>query len=427
MLKTKKTFVATLLACTGALAGYADEQMDRLEMRMRDLEAKLSSSSVSAAPMKGGRVFSKFDVEFYGQVYGSFARNSHGTDRETAPSYVLSRTAAPVAYAASEMGFTFQKTRFGFNVIGPEALSGKLYAKLELDMYGSTDNQGRLTPGIRHCYVAWDNESDWHVKIGQTTDSYVVVSPDIVNFASLARAGTIATRRMQVQVQKGFELNADHKLTARVAAVRGNNDHTTTQRTAVPHLQGALVYTGKWLTEKDTTLAVSGLVGKEKYSTAANGAIYKKPTVWLLMGSLDIPLTDWAKISGVIYRGNNLRDGGYSVMLNRYYVDASSKSIQTTGGWAQIQLTPVDKWTFNLGTGIESTRTEDALAAAGTGTSGLTYSNMSRNLVTYVNASYAFTDDLSASLEYNYMYTKYKGEVNKSTNHRVQAVVKFVF
>jgi len=370
------------------------------------------------ADVQVGQVTSKYDVTLYGYIKVDAIYDSHKTAVGDLAFFVLPKVDGE---KDSETRLTARQSRLGLKINGPEVEGGKVTGLIEMDFYGKADTDNAYHPRMRLGYLDWAFAT-WSLRAGQDWETFIVVVPNTINFATLADQGALGLRRPQIRLTKNVGLGENSKLVLKGAVARtvgqdidggGQDDGVDSD---IPTFQGAVELHSVLLTEKKTIAGLSGHWGKEvvdSYTLNEETVDEKKYDSWSVIGSLCVPLIKQVSLMGSIWTGENLDTyyGGIGQGIN----PSAQKGIKANGGFAQIQIFPMDKVNVNLTYGLDDPKDGDLAA------------NMrSKNETLMANVHYAFSPDLSVGLEYQYLKTKYK-EGDSVEDNRVQAAMTFKF
>ena len=265
----------------------------------------------------------------------------------------------------NQFNMTANETRIGVRLAGPKVGDeGMLKGQIEFDFYGG-GLENKSTPMLRQAFgmIEWPNY-DFSVLAGQTWDIISPLAPNSLNYIVNGFTGNIGYRRPQVRVTQGFEVDEQSKLKLEGGVTRTLGDtpvyvgdkKESGEDAGFPTMQGRVSLTFPLLTEKKTTLGVSGHWGQEEYDIDTAGSFHTFNT-WSGNVDLDMPVAGIFGIKGECYTGKNLDTfvGGIGYGVNTIGADTSLwREIDAKGGWICGTITPTGSpWEFNLGTGTE--------------------------------------------------------------------------
>ena len=383
------------------------------------LTAALLSTISTLADVPVGQVTSKYDITLYGYVKLDAVYDSHRTQVGDLAFFVLPKVDGE---KDAETRLSARQSRLGLKVNGPDVEGGKVTALVEMDFYGKADTENAYHPRMRLGYLDWAF-STWSLRAGQDWETFIVVVPNTINFATLADQGALGLRRPQVRLTKNIPVG-NAKLVTKGAVARtigqdidggGQDDGVDSD---IPTLQGSVELHGKVLTEKNSILGISGHWGREVVDWAVTnssvaGVKDEEYDTWSLNGSVSFPIIKQAALVGSVWTGENLDTyyGGIGQGVN----PATKDGIRAEGGWLQLQVFPMDKINVNFTCGVDDPKDGD-----------LSKNMRSKNETLMSNIHYSFSPDLILGLEYQFIKTAYK-EGDSAEDNRIQASLTFKF
>ncbi len=423
--------VLACVMCTGVLAqgqtteeelkrtnAELRERLDKLDKDLEEINRKIEERPAAVALQVEAQkpaVRSKYPVELYGYIKldaayddsrvstGNFARwvESEATNKDD-----------------DEFNMTANQTRLGLNFFGPETANLKTGGKVELDFYGGgPENKSHLM--LRHAYlkVEWP-QSDLSLLAGQTSDVISPLVPGTLNYTVAWWVGNPGYRRPQLRLTKGFKVGADSRLLLQAAAARTIGDSTafspgdTGEDAGFPTLQGRAALSFPLLTNKKTTLGISGHWGEEEYDTDAmdNHKHYK---TWSANLDVTLPICPHLALKGELFTGENL--DAYLAGIGQGVNTTSRKEIASEGGWAALRCGPFGKWRFTAGGGVDNPDRDD-----------ISTGGRERNVSIFANTIYKINAAAEAGLEVSHWDTKYKGmRDGESLRYQMSFIYKF--
>lgn len=342
--------------------------------------------------LAGAEVKSKYDVDFYGYVkLDAIYQNAYafpGMDFIlSAPpaNWVGFPSAAPAGATirrprGSEQanrdqdvfGMTARQSRFGFLITGPKTENGIVTrARLEMDFYGyaparaagsnhdSIENSGELRLRRATVEIMGDN---WSVLAG---NEWMVISPIFPmltgNYPYGADIGSLGYRTPQIRLT-GFALDKKLKIEVALENKLGDIealgfDIDSGRNFAAPAYEYGITYTDKIM------IALTGHWAQEEIRThrgaqtgAGNTAYYgERVESYSYNVSLKVPIGDSITVAGEYFEGANL-DGWYTGAQENGWVvtrGGDREPLHSTGGWADLELKPMDNVKVNAGWGID--------------------------------------------------------------------------
>lgn len=384
------------------------EQVDETSASIETIE-----QATTAFPSDLKPLVSNFGAEFYGYIKLDMSYD----DSNVFPgNFALWAESESVAVEDDDQfNVTANQTRFGFRLDGPEIYGGETRGNIELDFYGGgAENKSRARMRQAWAEIFWD-ELDLAVLAGQTWDVISPLYPTTLNFLIQDAAGNIGYRRPQLRVTKGFQVTPDSRLELASAITRTIGDDLDLTETGsdsgFPTTQHRLAYSFPLLTERPTTLGVSGHYGEEERDVSPT-QICHHPT-WSIVFDYSIPLLKKLTILGELWHGENLATyyGGVIQGVNLQIPD----SIPASGGWASLAIGPFYDARFNVGASIDNP--EDAFVVSG---------GREKNASIFGNVIYALSESLSIGMELSYWDTQYK-DLDDGDAIRVQSSVIYKF
>ena len=356
-------------------------------------------------------------MEIYGYIKADAAYDSHSTMVGNFNMWVLPES--DVYEDDNHFNLTAKQSRFGINAFGPGFWGGTAFGKIEVDFYGSgAENKAELR--MRHAYVTLDwADTQTSLLAGQTWDVVSPLNAPTINFLPLGHAGNPGIRRPQVRVTKGFDITDESKLKFELAASRtigdiwGADVRDTGEDAAIPTFQGRVSLGFPFIGAKKTVVGVSGLWGKEEYELENPVGDHQDFDTWMVCGDLSLPLTDAITFRGEIWTGENLDTflAGIGQGINQ----TTLSEIAATGGWGALYLGPFDKFTFNVGGGVDDPDDGD-----------LNDGMRDKNYAIFGNFWYAFNPCIQAGFELSYWKTEYKNS-DDGDSVRAQGALMYIF
>jgi len=428
---TRQAMLAVVLvvAAAGVCSAATDEQLaaenEELKARVERLEKELSEikgvlEKREAAPAIKPKaeelaeieervtkleekkpVTSGLDIELYGYIK---ADASYDTSRTNPGNYVVWVDRENQNSNDDEFNMTANETRLGMRIKGPEEEGVQTAGRVEFDFYGSDAAENKAKIQMRHAYMTMDwPEEQFSILAGQTSDIFSPLVPRTLNYTVLWDAGNIGYRRPQIRLTKGmpFGDESNLKLEGGVARTIGRDtgapaNSESGEDAGYPSLQGRASATFPWFGPKATTVGVSGHYGREEYDLNTSGTSNKKFESWSVNLDLTQPVSDDLTIKGEWFTGQNLNTyfGGIGQGVNTTLY----KEIGSTGGWLAASLGPYDKWSFNLGVGMDDVDTGD-----------LNSGDRTMNRCVFGNVLYSVNTNTEVGFELSHWRTEYKG------------------
>ncbi|WP_309382082.1 hypothetical protein [Cerasicoccus frondis] len=297
----------------------------------------------------------------------------------------------------SQLSLTARETRLGLKINGPQWDGWRTGARIETDFYG---NYSSSTPALRmRLAYAEMEKGNWLFRAGQDWDAVTVALPRNVNCGSFAYQGAIWSRRPLLKAQWQDEVGPGNlKITGALAsAVSGDIDGGGTpdgMDSGVPNTELAIAYDIDLAEDWTLTTAVSGMYGQEAFDTLGGGETDYDQYVGMFTGVLN--WKNHAKLLGAVWSGTDLGsfNGGVGQTVNL----AKGTSIDSWGGWVQLQTFPWEDINWNIGAGIDNPRDAD-----------LSPGMRKFNTTATTSIFYKLTPYLTIAGEYSYLTTGYVG------------------
>jgi hypothetical protein len=335
-------------------------------------------------------------AELYGQIKLDAALDTARTD---IGNYAKLVSLEDKSDNDEQFSMTAKQTRLGVRLFGPEVGGAKTTGRAEIDFYGGGD-ENKPNPMMRHAYLQLDWPDKLSLLAGQTSDVVSPLFPSTLNYTVGWWAGNIGYRRPQVRVTKGFELTESCDFEVQGALTRTITTGSTAftadpgEDAGFPTSQGRAALSFPLLTDKPTTLGVSGHWGREEYDQDAAGKS-RDADSWSVNLDLTLPLSERLALSGEAFLGNNLLAylGGIGQGTT-----ATLREITASGGWLALGYGPVERWKFNLGASADDAEESDLATDA----------SLDLNSSIFGNAIFSINDKASVGIELSRWYTEYK-------------------
>jgi len=400
-------------------------RVENLEKQVQELASATEGASKPADQKPAGKpLWSGLDIQLYGYIKGDA---SYDNSRTTSGNYVVWANNEASNSNDDEFNLTANETRLGLAISGPKGDGMQTSGRVEFDFYGSDAPENKAKIQMRHAYlqVEWPDDG-LSLLAGQTSDVFSPLNPSTLNYTVLWDAGNIGYRRPQIRLTKDMLISGEtsvklegaiSRTIGRNVAVAGVNSESG-EDAGFPTVQGRASATFPWLPAGATTVGISGHTGQEEYDVSPTGA-NRDFDSWSV--NLDVlqPLSSWMTFKAELFRGENLDSyfGGIGQGVRAVGSPATShdKEIGSKGGWCALALGPWQKWSFNVGIGIDDVDADDV----NTGDRTL-------NRAVFGNALYALNKSVDVGLELSHWRTDYRGP-GDADNVRVQTCLKYKF
>ncbi|MHC4714429.1 MAG: DcaP family trimeric outer membrane transporter [Planctomycetota bacterium] len=358
---------------------------------------------------------SKYPVELYGYIKFDAAYDDSRMDSGNFARWVISEENNK---NDSEINMTANQSRFGLNFFGPESNGMVTTGKVEVDFYGGgPENKSHLM--MRHAYLnlAWP-EKNLSVLAGQSSDIVSPLLPSVLNYTVHWWVGNPGYRRPQLRVTKGLDVNSDYKLVLQGAVARTIGDNNafgpgdSGEDAEGPTVQGRAALTFPLLTDKKTTVGVSGHYGEEEYDTDAMGG-HKDYETWSVNLDLTMPICPKMTLKGEVWEGRNM--DAYLAGIGQGVNTTLMREIDASGGWGALAIGPYGKWHFNTGVGTDDPDNKD-----------LNNGDRARNTAYFANVIYDINEAVTWGFEVSHWETMYKNaKEGKAMRYQTSITFKF--
>ena len=299
----------------------------------------------------------------------------------------------------SESTIGLRESRIGTDLVVPETENGfTVSGKFEIDFYNGTVASPNVR--IRHAYLDVGTEDGWSLLAGQTFDACWVAGPKMLDGAWAGGTGHPYARRPQVRLSKTHTTADGTRLTARIAAVQNagsdldDNSADDGSTSGWPLMQGALIVEKRLLTDRFSTLALSGSYGRERIDDAPNSVADGVYDEDLVMLTTILPLIRQFELSGALFSGENMDT--YKAGILQGINMTRGLAIAGHGGWVQGTFDPSESWQFHLGCACEDVDDAD-----------LEPRDRSLNSRYYANVFWCLTRHVRFAAEYAHLLTEF--------------------
>jgi len=388
-----------------------EKELAELKQIVTQQDARAKGERQKTEPTTGKiPVTAGLDVELYGRLKLDAAYDTSRIDAGNYAKWVQSEASNK---NDNQFNMTANESRLGMWIYGPKDTELKTSGRVEIDFYGG-GSENKSNPMLRHAYMNLDWPQDkFSITAGQTSDVISPLVPYTLNYSVAWWAGNIGYRRPQIRLTKSYAIdkNVDLKLEGAIARTIGLSSGSFTPGDAgedagIPSFQGRTSVTFPWFGHKPTTLGLSGHWAKEEYDTDASGTSNKFDS-WSLNLDLTQSINEWLTIKGEMFTGENLSAylGGVGQGVRNVGTTSSpvyDKEIRSAGGWVAANLGPWEKWSFNLGAGIDDPKNDDLSSVSG--------SNREYNRMIFGNVIYDVDKNTQIGFELSQWHTEYQGQ-----------------
>ncbi|HUT53975.1 MAG TPA: hypothetical protein VM658_11345 [bacterium] len=400
-----------------------------------------------------GEVKSKYDVDFYGYVkldaiyqmgyafpgldfilnappgnYVGFPNNAaYGSATSTIR---RPRGDEQENRDADAFGMTARQSRFGFLITGPQTDGGiTTRARLEMDFYGydpgrkassnqdPIENSGELR--LRRAYVEIMGDN-WSVLAG---NEWMVISPIFPmltgNYPYGADIGSLGYRTPQIRLT-GYALDKKLKLEVAFDNKLGDPeafgfDVDTGRAFGAPAYEYGITYASEGL-----MIAYTGHWAEEEIQSTRRGNLGhfgERVNSYSNNVSIKVPIGDAIAIGGEYFEGANLdgwitgaQENGW--LMNRH---GDIEPLHCSGGWADIELKPMDNVKINGGWGLDDVSDNQLrLATLKPGYYGMPGDlAITKNQMWFANVGYNVTSSTMITMEWLQVISEYENATAK--------------
>jgi hypothetical protein len=394
------------------------QRVEQVEMELLGLKRDLANQGTTSSRNKVSSknpVWSNLDIQIYGYIK---ADASYDSLRSVPGNYVVYVNPETGEKNDDEFNLTAKQTRLGMNIKGPQSNGVQASGKVEIDFYNTgAENKGAIQ--MRHGYLVLDwPEEQFSILAGQTSDVISPLVPSTLNYTVLWDCGNIGYRRPQIRLTKTMPLGNDSSFKAEAAIARAIGRTTPTnsesgEDSGFPNVQARTSFTFPFGGYKPSTVGFSGHWGQEEYDITGK---HRTLETWSVNADVTHPISKDLTVKGEFYHGVNMNTflGGIGQGVNT--TDTSNPTeIAATGAWVAATLGPWDKWTFNLGAGIDTVKNNDVVAG-----------NRTRNMCAFGNAIYSINKNTQIGFEISQWETNYKGPGDaESLRGQMSIIYKF--
>jgi outer membrane murein-binding lipoprotein Lpp len=319
----------------------------------------------------------------------------------------------------SVLGATFRQSIFGLDVYGPEIAGATTRGDIRADFFGGFPSAPEgITTGIVRLRTAgihfdWQDTS---LVIGQYAPIISPLSPTSLvstGYPALSSAGNLWVWTPQVYVEHRFEMADKSKFTVQAGimdSLSGQPPAESPYRDAQPGEQsGQPAYTARVAVSHNSESGPFSL-GFGGYYAPQTWGYNRKVTSYAATADWNIPLSRWFAVSGEFYQGRALGGlgaaNGQSVILTGTLSNPYTfvRGLNSTGGWAQLKYTPLERLEFNGAFG-EDFSVPPSLGYTATGYVVNGFVPLGRNESAFVNTIYHLRSNLMLSTEYRRLRT----------------------
>ena len=250
------------------------QKVDSLEDALNEIKGLLKARPEPAAQGEKPSIRSKFSADLYGYLKFDAA---YDTSRINSGNYARWVESQETNEDDDEFNATANESRFGLDLRGPDVAGMKTSGKVEIDFYGG-GAENKPNPMMRHAYLQVDwPKQDFSILAAQTFDAIFPLVPTTLNYTVDWFAGNMGYRRPQLRLTKRLDYGKSH-VVGQGAIVRTIGDSSwgfgpgdTGEDAGFPTTQGRVAVSFPLLTDKPTTIGLSGHWGQQEYDCDSAG------------------------------------------------------------------------------------------------------------------------------------------------------------
>lgn len=361
---------------------------------------------------------SKYRVRLSGLALFNAFSSRGTTDNFDLPGYALPRDPSDPNAA---FGASLRQSIIGLDVSGPEIGGARTSGDIRADFFGGFPNAwDGVTSGIVRLRTAglrldWQNTS---VVAGQYAPLFSPLSPTSlasVAYPALASEGNLWAWTPQIYVEHRFPVSDQSTISIQA----GIMDPLSGEPPPDPFIRypqagetgGQPAYDAR-LAWKRISPASPFSIGIGGYYAQQNWDFGRTVDAWAGTADWQVPLSHWFSLTGEFYRGRAI--GGLGAAEGRSvavtgdpaHPNTIVRPLDSTGGWAQLKLTPTPKFEFNGAFGEDfSVPPNLGGSLRGIGYALNPFSSIARNQSGFINGIYHLRSNLMFSLEYRRLRT----------------------
>lgn len=382
--------------------------VDSLRQRLEDLEASVQAlkEQLAADASTAVRTRSRIGMEFHGRVLVHALHTSAASNNADLPLFV-----SPAIANERPGGSTLsmRQSMFGLAVTASDILGGTFVGDMDVDFFGGqfASSGGRHFPLVRlrtaRAALMWDRVT---LMAGQ--DQPLITDLDPVSLATIGTPGFANAGNLWLwlpQLRASYETPGAVRFGVQGAILAPvvqstvntfNAGFDGAERSRWPSLQARV--SAKW-GEEDRIGEVGFGVHSGRVLTQADSVELKSEA---LAVSALIPFARIFELRGEFFAGQLLSGlGGGGIGQG---ISGTGEALQTTGGWAQLNLRPTMRWQFGLGYGYDEPELADVPVATG----------RRRNEVQSLSAQWTPTGPIIVGVEWRKLATTYASGVRNA-------------
>ena len=291
-------------------------------------------------------VMSKYNMKIWGRVKVDYSYDTSQFVNYNDFLGVPADSQVTNGQGRSSTDFNPRDTRLGFSAShAVESWSGK--GVVELDFYG-TNAGDNLIPRMRLAYADLANKDlGTDVRVGQDWTPVMQLNPSTIDFGILSATGNLWWRRPQFTVRQDVDLGDTGGLQFLVSAMEARRQ-STSSKTDMPWVLGRVAYSFDLAGGKHMVAVDGGYQHDQDnvYTDGIDRVLYGAEFKF--------------DFSPILFKGEVWAGQGIGGDFLRYDLDTYTNSAGDTrpwkawGGWADITLKIIPKWSVTAGLGLDN-------------------------------------------------------------------------
>jgi hypothetical protein len=358
---------------------------------------------------------SKYPVKLSGLILFNSYVNGGNLDIQDLPNLAFPKFpgAAPAG-----VGATLRQTLFGINVTGPKLLGAQTAADAEIDFAGGSPTtsfgvaNGLVRLRTAKISLDWKNTT---LNIGQDSLFFSPLSPTsyaTVLEPALSWSGNLWVWTPQVELEHRVPMSATSSLVLQGGLLDPLTEETppfqgrvptSGEASRVPAVAGRMAFDRSSDTHYPFSVGFGGYRAQQQYSTFA------AVSSWTLNSDFKFGFRNYVQLSGEWYRGQAVGGLGGGIWTSVIFAEPTAPQsamhpLRSTGGWAQLKVTPSTRFEFNLALGQDENFGQDLrffpvpYTASG-------FAALKKNHTEFVNVIYKPNAVLLLAVEYRRLFT----------------------
>jgi hypothetical protein len=358
---------------------------------------------------------SKYPLKLSGLVLFNSYWNQGNLDVQDLPS--LAFAAFPGAPRPS-IGATLRQTMLGLDASGPKLFGAQTSANAEIDFAGGNPSvsfgvaNGLIRLRTATVKLNWEHTS---LTFGQDNLFFSSLSPTsyaTVFEPAMSWSGNLWVWTPGIQILHRIPLQQGSNivlqgglldpLTEQVPVFQGR-DPNAGEASRVPAIAGRIALEHSLHTLHSFTIGIGGYRAQQRYFGFPDIAS------WTLNSDVTAGLGKYLQLSGEWYKGQAVGGLGGGIWTSVVYPEATEPHtgihpLRSTGGWAQLKVSPCNRYEVNVAFGQDENYGDDlrffplSFTAAGFGA-------LEKNRTEFTNLIYRPNSVLLLAIEYRHLFT----------------------